>query len=172
MLQWSKQSALHIRVRHVVFVFWTHVYCFNTRWYLDLWMLYIFFDVRILQPFMKMYVFSLGWNLKHWTLLGIQVYNLLPTWFYIYLFVLNLKPIGELSTFSAPKITTKPHLFYFCLTNKWTISGLCMFWSLFGVFIYVSCFSLKLTHLWPSNSLWLPTAFCMHLNYNIIKNTF
>ena len=38
-----------------------------------------FFNGRILQPFMKMFVLSQGWNLKYWTLVGILVYIFLST---------------------------------------------------------------------------------------------
>ena len=59
---------------YLAFVFWTQIYvCLK-------YALFIFINVkqifngRILQPFMKRRRFSLGWNLKHETLLGILVY--------------------------------------------------------------------------------------------------
>ena len=43
----------------------------------------IFFNGRILQPFMKICWFCPGWNLKHETFLGILVYTLLSACFHI-----------------------------------------------------------------------------------------
>ena len=47
------------------------VYMLKTEWHLDLCVAYICLNTRILPPFLKMCVFSLDWNMKHWTLLDI-----------------------------------------------------------------------------------------------------
>ena len=47
------------------------VYILKAEWYIDLYMTYIFLNERILHTFLKMFVFILGCNIKHWTLLCI-----------------------------------------------------------------------------------------------------
>ena len=137
-----------------------YVFVYNTQWYLDLWILYIIFlDARVLQPFMKMYVF----NLKHWSLFCIQVYNLLTT---------CLKNVLHLVSFklAKQKNNLQNHIsstFFLQINAQFLVN------SWFEVAKFMShVFSLKMTYIWPSNSLWLQPAFFMHLNYNIIKKHF
>ena len=44
---------------------------------------YIFLNENILKSYIKIFVFSMGWYLKHDFLLGISVYKFLSTCYYI-----------------------------------------------------------------------------------------
>ena len=57
-----------------------NVYILKTEWCLDLYMAYTFLSERMFQIVSKMFthVFILGWNMKHWTLLGMYVYIFPP----------------------------------------------------------------------------------------------
>ena len=112
------------------------VYLLKTGCYSDLYMAYIFLNARLLQPFLKMCVFSMGWNLKHWTLLDIWVQIISYVCFYMHfliiLLILKVKVVTECSnytTMDSPVSNYPKSILRSCFWVNWYKSMLSYFFQ-------------------------------------------
>ena len=116
----------------------------------------IFFNERISRPLIKICIFSMGWNLKHETLLEILVYTFLSTCFYIICVCwIRICPITFYIWWPSPfklakhkmatKLLRKHHIFY-SLSH---IESQFRFSDFFKIYNYFLCLWKELTFIWP-----------------------